>query len=280
MRSAPRLNSVIVPLRLDGDDRVPVAALRTPASRSRPARTSASRRCMVRPVSAATMSESSAQRSALAGSGRRRSRNGTSSDSVRSPRADDQQLAARAEGPSQTTGRSTSGSEARRTFRWRGAAARRAQVGEREPPLRGGAEVLSARITSSASVSKQARPNSSGSSSGPGSSATSGPATACAAEREAGRRRWPPARPSAQPSTTRSAIRTATSDHDGQLAPEQAALEALVGRRASRSKSSLMPGLPTAPVFWVLSQRHLGALNLLHPGGSGHRGQQRPVAQR
>ena len=121
-----------------------------------------------------------------------------------------------------------------------------AQVGERQPQLRGltGAHGRRATpITSSAERERAGEPEQQRIDLRPREQ-----------RRRAGRRRPRAPKASAgaaarfavahgQPSTTRSTISAATSDHDRQLAPEQAALEALVGGELA-SKSSLTPGLP------------------------------------
>ena len=117
-----------------------------------------------------------------------------------------------------------------------------AQVGEREPQLGGPAGAdggIAPATTISSDVSTHAIPNSSGSiEARPGSRTASGPATTASAEGDAGAAAGLLLAHRSAHDHASSAIRTATSDDDGELAPEQAALEALVGRSCARSRRS------------------------------------------
>ena len=126
-----------------------------------------------------------------------------------------------------------------------------AEVGEREPELRRRAvahDADRADATSSASVSATAMPNSSGSRPGPGQQRRERAGRRRRAERDA--------RPAARLAPTLAEHdpqrdQRRDDDDDRQLAPEQPALEALVGLELGLEV--LMRRSPTVPVFSVFS---------------------------
>ena len=232
---------------------LPVAAARTPASRSRLARTWLRSCWIVSPASAATSErEQRVARGARGVAGLPDHEPGHEQHE-RGGGEGDQQLAPGAVEREPDGGQDHEREEAGRAVAGLAHQPDDAEIGERQPELRRrlSRTTPTDAATSSASVSAQARPNSSGSRLGPGSSAAIGPPTTASpkAARVVGLASLAPI---AQKTATRSATSAATKTHDRQLAPEQAALEALVGFQLVFEGTHARS--PTVPVFSVFSQ--------------------------